>query len=107
MNPVTAWKHHRDAVRTRRHHAREFHRLLAQADTLHEVRAAAREIPPGPRLTAAALAARATGIGAGTITRVAMTEAVETILDADPSNAQHEDQVLALTVNAVCRIAAA
>lgn len=84
MNPVTAMRHHRDDVRTRKHHAREFKRLMAQARALSEVRAAAREIPTGARMTAA----------------------VEAVLDTDPSNGRHEDQVLTLVVNAVCQITA-
>lgn len=106
MNPVTAMRHHRDDVRTRKHHAREFKRLMAQARALSEIRAAAREIPTGGRMTAAALSARAVGIGAGTIARIALTEAVEAVLDTDPSNGRHEDQVLALVANAVCQITA-
>jgi hypothetical protein len=103
MSPLTAWKRHRDIMQTRRRLAREFNRLLAQADALHEVRAAAREIPPGRRLTTAALAARTAGIGAGTITRTAMNEALEAVLDTDPGNGHHEDQVLTLVASAVYR----
>lgn len=42
MNPLTAWKHHRDAERTREYHEREMDRLITEADRRRADRAAAR-----------------------------------------------------------------